>query len=50
MKSAGKDEIQAEMLKALNGGVRLMTKVCQVVWKLEKTQKDWQKIGRCLAP
>ena len=31
------------MLKALDGeGVRWLTRVCQVAWKLEKTSKDWQ--------
>ena len=42
-KAAGEDEIPAEMLKALNGeGVRWLTRVCQVAWKLGKTPKDWQ--------
>ena len=42
-KSAGEDEIQPEMLKALNvEGVRWLTRLCQVTWKLGKTQKDWQ--------
>ena len=30
------------MLKAFNGEVRWLKKVCQAAWKFEKTQKDWQ--------
>ena len=30
------------MLKALNEGVRWLTRVCQVAWKLGKAPKDWQ--------
>ena len=30
------------MMKALNGRVRWLTRVCQVEWKLAKTSKDWQ--------
>ena len=42
-KAAGKDEIRSEILKALNGErVRWLTKVCQVVWKLGKTTKNYQ--------
>ena len=41
-KATGEDEIQPEMLKALNGGVCWLTRVCQVAWKLGKTPKDWQ--------
>ena len=41
-KAAGEDEIRLKMLKALNGGVRWLTRVCQVVWKLGKTPNDWQ--------
>ena len=42
-KAADEDEIRSKMLKALNGeGVRRLTKVCQVEWKLGKTPKDWQ--------
>ena len=29
-KAAGENKIRSEVLKALNGGVRLMTSVCQV--------------------
>ena len=42
-KAAGEGEIRLEMLKALNReGVRWLTRVCRVAWKLEKTPKDWQ--------
>ena len=42
-KAAGGDKIRPEMLNALNGeGVRWLTRVCQVAWKLIKTPKDWQ--------
>ena len=42
-KAAGEDKIRPEMLKALNGkGVRWLTRVCPVAWKLGKTPKDWQ--------
>ena len=41
--AAGEDEIQPEILKALNGeGVHWLTRVCHVVWNLGKTPKDWQ--------
>ena len=44
-KAAGKDEIRSEMLKAINReGVRCLTKVCQMAWKLGKTAKDWQTV------
>ena len=33
------DEIQLEMLKALNRGVIWLTRVCQVVWCIGR--KDW---------
>ena len=36
-KGAGKDKIRPEMLKALNGKVRWLTKVCQVAWQRRKT-------------
>ena len=40
---SGEDEIRLEMLKALTGeGVRWLTRLCQVAWKLKKTPKDWQ--------
>ena len=41
-KAAVEDEIQPEMLKALNGGVPWLTKVCQVTWKLGKAPNNWQ--------
>ena len=42
-KVVGEDEIRSEMLKTLNvEGVRWLTRVCQVVWKLGKVPKDWQ--------
>ena len=42
-KAAGEDEIRPEIFKALNGeGIRWLTRVCQVTWKLKKTPKDWQ--------
>ena len=42
-KAAGEDEIRPEMLKALDWeGIRWLTRVCQVAWKLGKTPKDWQ--------
>ena len=42
-KAAGEDEIRPEMLKALTGeGILWLTRVCQVVWKLGKTPRDWQ--------
>ena len=41
-KAAGEDEIRPEMLKALNRGVRWLTRVCQVAWKFGKTPNDWQ--------
>ena len=34
----------AEMLKALNGGLRWLTRMCQVAWKLAKTPTDWQTV------
>ena len=42
-KAAGEEEIRPEMLKALNEkGVRWLTRLCQVAWKLGKPPKDWQ--------
>ena len=41
-KTAGEDEIQPEMLKALNRGMHCLARVCQIAWKLGKTPKDWQ--------
>ena len=42
-KAAGKDEIGAQMLKALTGeGILWLTRVCQVAWKFGKTPRDWQ--------
>ena len=42
-KVASKNEIRSEMLKALFGeGVLWLKRVCQVVWKLGKTSKEWQ--------
>ena len=42
-KAAGKNEIRPEMLKTSNReGVRKLTRVCQVAWKLRKTPKYWQ--------
>ena len=42
-KAADEDKIRPEMLKAMNGeGVRSLTRVCQVAWKLKKRQKNWQ--------
>ena len=39
-KFAGEDKLRLEMLKAFKGeGVRWLTRVCQVAWKLEKIQK-----------
>ena len=44
-KAAGKDKIRHEMLKVLNGeGVRWLTKMCQVAWKLEKTPKTGRQV------
>ena len=41
--SAGENEISSKILKALNGeGVRWLTWVYQVEWKLGKIPKDWQ--------
>ena len=39
-KAAGEDEIRFEMLKALNGGVRGLTSVCQAAWKLANTERQ----------
>ena len=33
------DKIRPETLKILNGGVRWLTRVCLVAWKLRKTPK-----------
>ena len=42
-KAAGEDEIRPKMLKALNEeGLRWLTRVCRVAWKLAKTPKNWQ--------
>ena len=42
-KTAGKDEIRPEMLKALTvEGILWLTRVCQVAWKFGKTPRDWQ--------
>ena len=41
-KAAGEDKIRPEMLKALNGGLHWLTRVCQVAWKLGKTPNDWK--------
>ena len=44
-KAAGEDEITIRpvMLKALTGErILWLTRVCQVVWKLGKTPRDWQ--------
>ena len=42
-KADGKDEIWPDILRTLNEeGVRWLTKVWQVAWKLGKTSKDWQ--------
>ena len=42
-KAADEDEIRPKLLKALNGeGVRWLTRICQMTWKLGKTPKDWQ--------
>ena len=42
-KAAGEDKIRPEILKALNEeGVRWLTRMCQVAWKLRKTPKNWQ--------
>ena len=42
-KTAGKNEIRPEMLKALAGeGILWLTQVCQVAWKFGKTPRDWQ--------
>ena len=39
--AAGEDKFRPEMLKALNGeGIRWLTIVCQMMWKLGKTPKD----------
>ena len=44
-KAAGEDEIRPEMLKALNReGVRYLTRVCQVAWKLGKHQKIGKQV------
>ena len=40
--AAGEDEIRPEILKALNGGIFWLTRVCQVAWKLGKIPRDWQ--------
>ena len=43
-KSAGKDEIRPEMLKALSReGILWLTRVCQVARKFGKTPRNWQK-------
>ena len=44
-KAAGENEIRPKMLKVLNGGVRCLTRVYQVVWKLGKTPENWQTAG-----
>ena len=45
-KAAGENEIQPEMLKALNeNGVHWLARVFQVVWELGKTQKDRQTVA-----
>ena len=41
-KAAVEDKIRPEMLKTVNRGVRWLTRVCQVTWKLRKASKDWQ--------
>ena len=41
-KAAGENEIRPKMLKALNGGLRWLTRVYQVAWKLGKTPNDGQ--------
>ena len=42
-KVANKDKIIPDMSKVLyEEGVRWLTKVCQVAWKLEKATKAWQ--------
>ena len=42
-KADGEDEIRSKMLKTSNEeGVRRLTRVCLVAWKLGKTPKDWQ--------
>ena len=42
-KVANEDKIKPDMSKVLyEEGVRWLTKVCQVAWKLEKATKAWQ--------
>ena len=44
-KVVGKNEIRPEMSKALNGeGVRWLTRVFQINWKLGKHQKTYRKM------
>ena len=42
-KAPGEDDIQSEMLKAMNNfGVRWLTRVCQVAWKTSEVPKQRQ--------